>query len=152
MPTLNDAQAVPNPAKLARVARETTQRLHYYSPTETHAMTIKGLFRVLALLLLGFAGSTVYAETPYPYGSSRDWTSSRADSPYHGDYRHKPGYQNGNAGYIGSDLPPSEYQPDSRSREYQREKVEPMPPVDGKAWTPDRNRYCTNRPLCGGGD
>lgn len=110
---------------------------------------------VLAFLLLGIA-SSVYAQSSspsYPYSSnSLDWSSSRANSPYYDDDRHKPGYQNSNAGYLGADLPPSEYLPDARSREYQREKTAPMPPLDGKEWTPDRNRYCTNRPLCGGGD
>lgn len=111
-------------------------------------MTINGLFHVLAFVLLG-AASSAYAETSYPHASnSPDWSSSRADSPYYDDMRHKPGYQNSNAGYIGADLPPSEYQPDARSREYQREKTAPMPPLDNGQYSSRPNPYCSG-PLCG---
>ncbi len=104
---------------------------------------------VLVFLLLGVA-SSAFAESssePYPYSSnSLDWSSSR-DTPYHDD-RHKPGYQN-NAGYLGADLPPSEYQPDARSREYQRERDSPLPPLDAGQYSSRPNPYCTNGALCG---
>ncbi len=105
---------------------------------------------VLALLLLGVASSaSAQSSSPsYPYSSnSLDWSSSRADSPYYDD-RHKPGYQNSNAGYLGADLPPSEYQPDARSREYQRERDSPLPPLDAGQYSSRLNPYCSGS-LCG---
>lgn len=121
-------------------------------------MTISGRFHVLAFLLLG-AASSAFAETPYPHGSnSRDWSSSRADSPYYDDLRHKPGYQNSNSGYVGSDLPLREYNPDAprygNGRSSDHERTAPgglpttMPPLDGGMYSGKPNPYCTGS-LCG---
>lgn len=146
------------------------QRRGYTSTRgETRAMTrsqarersaARGPFQMVFLLLLGLpvlvaltVPSLTLAQSSslYPYSSnSLDWSSSKSDSPYYDD--HKPGYQNSNAGYLGSDLPPSEYQPDARSKEYQREKTAPLPPLDNGQYSGKHNPYCTNRPLCGGGD
>lgn len=129
----------------ARQRRDYTihQRRH------THAMARSRRFlQVLALLLLGLTVTvSAYAESPYPYSSnSLDWSSSRTDSPYYDDLRHKPGYQNSNAGYLGSDLPLREYNPDAPR--YGNERTAPMPPLDGGMYSGKPNPYCTGS-LCG---
>jgi hypothetical protein len=109
---------------------------------------------ILTLFLLGLALNTASYAEDYPYSSnSLDWSSSRSDSPYYDD--HRSGQNNSNDGYLGSDLPPSEYQPDERSRErselreFQRERTVLMPPLDGGLYSGKHNPYCTNAQLCG---
>lgn len=97
-----------------------------------------GRILAVALLLFGLCGMA-YAQSSRsqpPYSSS-PWSQSK------NQYNNKPSFPNGNAGYPGSDLPPSEYQPDARSREYYRERTSPLPPLDNGMYSRQPNPYCT---------
>lgn len=106
------------------------------------ASTARLLFLALLLSLTGTltATSSAFAESssfssPYPMPP---WLSNRSGSDYY-----KPSYQNGNAGYPGSHLPPSEYQPDARSREFYRERSAPLPPLDNGQYSRQPTPYCS---------
>lgn len=58
---------------------------------------------------------------------------------------------NGSAGYLGSDLPPGDYQPDEALRHLygsETDRTAPSAPLDNGQYSSRANPYCTG-PLCG---
>lgn len=100
-----------------------------------------------AVVLLLLAASTAEAQSGYPYEQFSGGQVPSTDLSIREEREYRPGFQNGNAGFAGSEYP--NYDPDQSMREYQRQKTEPSPPLDNGLYSSRPNPYCTNEPLCG---
>jgi hypothetical protein len=78
---------------------------------------------------------------------------NKQNNPYdhNNPYNDRPSFANGNAGYAGSELPPSEYRPDpspfAPTRE-DRSDFRTMPPLDNGMYSRDANPWCSGE-YCG---